>query len=71
MNARIGGYVTVEEVDEAALRLAMVAMQMEQIDLAILRTDREIARQQARRTALLQERAKLERIAYNPLQTTA
>ena len=68
-----GGYgrVAVSEVSQAALRLAMAASQLEQIDLAIRRIDREIARQNLRKVALLEERAAIERSISTPLNVSA
>ena len=68
-----GGYggVAVSEVSQAALRLAMAASQLEQIDLAILRIDREIERQRLRKIALLEERAAIERSISTPLNVSA
>lgn len=65
------GSVAAGAVSQEALRLAMVASQLEQIDLAILRVDREIARQNLRKIALLEERAKLERQIASPLSVSA
>lgn len=65
------GKVAVGEVSQAALRLAIAASQLEQIDLAILRVDREIARQNLRKVALLEERAKIERAISIPLTVSA
>lgn len=65
------GNVAVSAASQAAVRIAMAATQLEQIDLAILRVDREIQRQNLRKVALLEERAKLERIVANPLNIAA
>lgn len=65
------GEVAVGEVSQAALRLAIAASQLEQIDLAILRIDREIKRQNLRKVALLEERAAIERAISIPLSVSA
>lgn len=70
LSQRYGG-VTVGEVSQEALRFAMAASQLEQIDLALLRVDREIARQNLRKVALLEERAKIERAISIPLTACA
>ena len=49
----------------------MAASQLEQIDLAILRIDREIERQRLRKIALLEERAAIERSISTPLNVSA
>lgn len=70
LSQRYGG-VAAGAVSQEALRLAMAASQLEQIDLAILRVDREIARQNLRKAALLEERSKIERQIAIPVSVRA
>lgn len=70
LSQRYGG-VAAGVVSQEALRLAMAATQLEQIDLAILRIDREIQRQNLRKVALLEERMKIEQQIAIPLNITA
>lgn len=69
--ARRYGEVSVSAVSQEALRFAIAASQLEQIDLALLRVDREIARQNLRKTALLEERQKIERAIAIPVNVAA
>lgn len=69
--ARRYGEVSVSAVSQEALRLAIAASQLEQIDLAILRVDREIARQNLRKIALQEERQKIERAISIPVNVAA